>query len=235
MALCNVRKQTIYVGTVPVSGNIFWYDNNPKIFVYIPDEPIFSLIKSFVLEGNGLLDSYKKAGPWAPGKPELENLYPNDIIAMPIKFFIYDAVNYVNGQAVSRPYADGVWIHEQASSILQGYFLGALSKTGRLQLNEGVILPTQAEQTCIKNYIRNSGLSMLEAFQKCNCSEIYPAAYANQLEAIIKNYNYTLFYSYMIGLTQSTITNPEIDTDQHAPKSNYIPLILMGVALMTRD
>jgi len=212
MALSLTARGTLKAGNTYVSGTRYFFQNDAISLydaatkIFIPDEPFFSLIKLFCLEGKGLLESYQRAGlTYSPtGNCQLEYLYPNPTLAMPIKFFIYDVTDLVNGQPVSRPYSDGVWVHEQASKILEMYWLGTLSKAGRLELEPGTILPTQEEQACIKNSIKYSNMGITQAFAKCNCSEILPTKYLAQIENLIKTTNDTMFYIYMIAITLAT-------------------------------
>jgi len=242
MALSLTSRATLKAGDTYVNGTRYYFNNDPSVRIFIPDEPFFSLIKSLVLEGNGLLESYTKAGNiYSPtGHCKLEYLYPNPILAMPIKFFIFDVTDLINGQPVSRPYADGVWVHEQASKILEMYFLGPLSypnypttwSWGRLELEPGTVLPTQEEQICIKNSVKYSNMSITEAFSKCNCSEILPTAYLGEIENLIKTTNFTLFYIYMIAITKS-VTLPEPDGNGNGAlpdgKKNYN--LYLGLAI----
>jgi hypothetical protein len=219
MALSLKAKIREYVGRYDVPGTIYWFNNDPAVNIFIPDEPDFSWIKYYCLKGNGLYESYKAAGAVQAGVTgyPLEQLYPNPILAMPIKFFIYDVTDLVNGQPVSRPYGDGVWIHEQASKILAMYFLGPLSYPnydprtatwGRLELEQGTVLPTEAEGVCIKKAINYEGMNITQAFAKCNCSEILPTKYLAQIENLIKTTNDTMFYIYMIAITLATKPPP---------------------------
>lgn len=219
--LSRSAKITLPVGYNLIHGTRYWFDNDPSIRIFIPDDPYFSLIKAIVLEGKGLYESYQRAGNlMSPtGDLPLEKLYPNPTLAMPIKFYIFDAVNNISGKPVSRPYGNGVWIHEQASMILEMYFLGNVSKPGRLAINDEIILPTQAEQVCTRNAIQNENHSIYGAFQQCNCYDILPIGFENKIETLIKTTNYTLFYIYMIVLTTAQIPLPESET----PPANNLP------------
>lgn len=219
-----------------IPGTRYWFNNDPNIRIFIPDDPYFSLIKGVVLNGTGLYESYKKAGQMLSptGELPLEKLYPNPILAMAIKFNIFDAVNYISGKPVSRPYGDGVWIHEQASKILEMYFLGDMSKPGRMAMSDQIILPTQAEQVCIRNSIQNANHSIYGAFQQCNCYDILPvepSGFENKIETLIKTTNYTFFYIYMIVLTTAQIPLPEdepLPTDNLPGTSNYAKYLILG-------
>mgnify|MGYP001462521178 CR=1 FL=1 len=249
MALSLKSRITLKAGGTNVTGTRYYFDNDPNVRIFIPDDPFFSLIKKFCIEGKGLLESYQKAGlAYSPvGNCELEYLYPNPILAMPIKFFIFDVTDLINGQPISRPYVDGLWIHDQASKILEMYFLGPLSYPnyvpeqahwGRLELEPGTVLPTQEEQACIKNYIRYSNTNITQAFAKCNCSEILPTKYLAGIENLIKTTNFTLFYIYMIEITKSATLPPPIlpqpDEDGKIPddKKNYNLYIGLGIAAL---
>jgi hypothetical protein len=253
MALSLTSRAMLKAGDNYIDGTRYYFNNDPNVRIFIPDEPFFSLIKGVVLQGKGLLESYTKAGElYSPyGNWKLEYLYPNPILAMPIKFFIFDVTDLVNGQPVSRPYADGVWIHEQASKILEMYFLGPLSYPnydprtatwGRLELEPGTVLPTQEEQSCIKNAVKYS-MSITEAFAKCNCSEILPTAYLAGIENLIKTTNFTLFYIYMIAITKSATLPPPIlpqpDEDGKLPDEKnynlYIGLAIAAIFLLKGD
>jgi len=242
MALSLKRKITEYAGRYDVPGTIYWFDNDPAINIFIPDEPDFSWIKYYVLKGSGLYESYQAAGTVQAGVTgyPLQELYPNPILAMPIKFFIYDVTDLINGQPVSRPYADGVWIHEQASKILEMYFLGPLSypnypttwSWGRLEIEPGTVLPTEAEGVCIKKLINYSSMSITEAFAKCNCSEILPTAYLAEIENLIKTTNFTLFYIYMITITESAKPNGNGNGTTPDGKKNYNLYIGLAIAAL---
>ena len=242
MELSLTSRTTLKAGDTYVNGTRYYFNNDPNVRIFIPDEPFFSLIKSVVLEGKGLLESYTRAGViYSPtGHCKLEYLYPNPILAMPIKFFIFDVTDLVNGQTVSRPYADGVWIHEQASKILEMYFLGPLSypnypttwSWGRLEIEPGTVLPTEAEGVCIKKLINYSSMSITEAFAKCNCSEILPTAYLAEIENLIKTTNFTLFYIYMITITESAKPNGNGNGTTPDGKKNYNLYIGLAIAAL---
>jgi hypothetical protein len=247
MALSLKRKITEYAGRYDVPGTIYWFDNDPAINIFIPDEPDFSWIKYYVLKGSGLYESYQAAGTVQAGVTgyPLQELYPNPILAMPIKFFIFDVTDLVNGLPVSRPFGE-TWVHEQASKILEMYFLGPLSypnytpgaaKWGRLELEPGTVLPTDAEGVCIKKAINYEGMNITQAFAKCNCSEILPPVkYLAGIENLIKTTNDTLFYAYEITMTLSKKPPPNGNGNGNdngttpEPKKSYNLYIALAIA-----
>lgn len=238
MILCNTQRMDLPCGHNFIPGMIYWYDNDPEMNIFIPLEPIFSIIKNFVIEGSGLHDSYMKAGQMlyqiGYDKCNLESFigYPKAVIDMPIKFYIYDARDYIEGASESRPYSSGEWIREAASKILGMYFAGALSKPGRLELQPGIILPTQTEGNCIKEKIRYSNMSVTEAFTTCGCSEILPVEYLDDIESIIRSSRYTMFYTYMIALTKDAIP-PENPENEDGNKESFNKALLYGIAGFT--
>lgn len=245
MALSLKQEIVLPCGMNAIKGVMYWFNNDPNYRIFIPYDPLFSLIKMYVLDGNGLYASYTKAGDslYLTGSDncDLEKFpgYPDSAIAMPVKFYIYDSVDLWYGKSIPRPYGDGVWLHEQVSKILEMYFLGAQSKKGRLELEPGIILPTQAEQTCIRNAMRYDNLSITDAFNKCGCPEILPTKYLADIQTIIKSSSYTMFYSYMIAITKSQIPLPEQDGDGTTPPTppkndltKYLPLGLLAILLL---
>lgn len=218
-------------------GMYYWYDNDLNIKIFIPDEPYFSAIKVLVLDGKGLYESYQKAAAIVnpTGNYPLEKAYPDSTLAVPIRFYIYSAVDQQGIQAVSRPYGDGSWVHSAASKILQMYFLGALSKPGRLEIETGIILPTQEEQVCIKNQMRYEDKSINEAFSLCGCGDIIPTKYATQIENVIKSFSFTMFNSYMIAITGAQIPNKPDPDESKTDKDNKNLYYILGagaIALM---
>lgn len=217
--LALTTRVTHVLGDCAVNGTRYYYDSDPDVRIFIPDDPYFSLIKYYVLDGNELGLAMKKAGEtFGFYDCKLEQLYPvapYNAMAWAIRFFIYAAVNYQQGKAVSRPYGNGVWIHEEASKILQMYFAGRRFADdgttiieGRMLLAPGMMLPTLDEQTCITNQIRNSGKSIIEAFSLCGCPDILPANYIAEIENLIKTTTWHLFTIYVKAMTDAEQVKP---------------------------
>jgi len=226
MSLSNSKTTFITIKGFDIYGVRYWYDNDPSVYIFIPFEPVYSKIAVHVLQGSTLYEAMGKAGDELQVGGEMSELYPtppHDAMALAIRLFIYSAVNLIGGVTNSRPYGNGVWIHEQASRILQMYFAGrrfanddpndATIISGRMLLADGMMLPTLAEQDCITNYIRNSGRSLVEAFSLCGCSDILPPTSSiDAIEAQIKSTTWHMFTIYIEYIYKTAKPNPTCPT-----------------------
>jgi hypothetical protein len=126
----------------------------------IGDPRAWDYIRFRLKKGDRIADAYEKAG--------YEDIVPPEYLKQAIKdIYLYNhtgALDPVSGEAIDKPY--GEWVNEQACQCLN-----MTDASGRINLGDEFVVPSIAEQDCIRSKILYENISI--AYYEC-ASDIIP-------------------------------------------------------------
>jgi len=199
--------------------------------VYIPKKDAFEYIRFRTADsadggrGDRLADAYAKAGS------AFANIVPDSDILPCIKriYTNFKDAHDAQRNLIFRPYGD--WVLEEACNCLSIYD----TETGRTDLGDGFIVPSDSEQACIVDSMFNQAMSLSSAMKSC-CPDIqYPTEQLPLIEDSLRKTNYPLYNIIDIAHTaylQAHYPTPRVDLGGGiiVPSSDEIYEIEAGLA-----
>ena len=153
-------------------------------YVYIPDQKPFEYIRFLMDPHENNYDrmdaAYEKAEHEFGGR--YTDYLPNDDILPCIKLIYTNfTIPDEHKTRVFQPF--GEWVFDEACNCLKQYD----SETGRMNLGDGFIVPSETEWACITQNMFNGGMNFSDALYACAPDISYPSSVLGWIEDMIKN------------------------------------------------